>query len=271
MNKLDQEQQLVKRYLLHDLPENEREQFEERVITDPEFQEITALIEDELVDDYIGNRLSPDERERFRRYYLITTQHLEKFQIASLLSEKAQTEIPELIPIEANKTISRPPFILQWSRRALVAGAVGLVIFVGFFAWLGVWLAKDDRTALEKEIIELNRNKTGAADLTVKLTPVNRARQESQIIILKAGVKDVELELTPLPAKYNHCEFRLKVTGGPEIFAVPCLLPEPGNALTLRIPARVLPHQDYQLSLSGSRDAGPPEEIENYSFRVVLK
>jgi len=76
------DQYLVRKYLLGQLAEGEREWLEERLLTDDEFYEtLTALedqVEDELIEQYLDEELTGEGREHFERLLLHTPERAEK-------------------------------------------------------------------------------------------------------------------------------------------------------------------------------------------------
>ena len=58
------------KYLLGELSGAEQRRFEERYFADDHIFEEFLIIEDELIDDYVQEKLSPSERERFERQFL---------------------------------------------------------------------------------------------------------------------------------------------------------------------------------------------------------
>ena len=68
-------QQRLRRYLLGNLDDAERERVEQDLLTsDESFEELLA-VEDEITDDYLAQGLSPDERRRFELYFLKSAAH----------------------------------------------------------------------------------------------------------------------------------------------------------------------------------------------------
>ena len=57
-------------YLLHKLPESERDAFEDRWVEDPSLYQQLRDAEAELLDAYAKNSLSPADRERVAKYLL---------------------------------------------------------------------------------------------------------------------------------------------------------------------------------------------------------
>src|ERR1044072_118540 len=78
-------EQLVRRYLLGDLPRRERERLEAGLLRDDQYyQTLTALeeeIEDELIDQYLDDELTETERENFERVFLNTPERTHKLKV----------------------------------------------------------------------------------------------------------------------------------------------------------------------------------------------
>src|SRR6266850_399854 len=73
----------IKQYLLGRLELAKQEAFEQRLLTHEPYLEDVLIAEDELVDEYLGNKLSPDERDRFRQHFLSTPERREKLRFAT--------------------------------------------------------------------------------------------------------------------------------------------------------------------------------------------
>ena len=70
-------------YLLDELPQHEAEQFEEECFAQPEWPEVELeSAEEDLIQAYIKNELSPERRRRFEENYLTTTAREEKVLFA---------------------------------------------------------------------------------------------------------------------------------------------------------------------------------------------
>lgn len=69
-------------YLLDELPEHEAQQFEDECFSQPEWPEIVESAEEDLIQAYIENELSPERRQRFEENYLTTPARKEKLLFA---------------------------------------------------------------------------------------------------------------------------------------------------------------------------------------------
>ena len=72
MTKEITDEMLIK-YLLGDLPEEERIQIEEKYFLDDDFFQQLLLVEDELVDSYVKNELTPSQMKLFKDNFLATS------------------------------------------------------------------------------------------------------------------------------------------------------------------------------------------------------
>ena len=82
----------VRRYLLGQLEEADQERLELRLLTDPSFTEEFDTIVDEIADQYAGDELRGEERERVEQYFLASTARQQKVQFARELMQRAATE-----------------------------------------------------------------------------------------------------------------------------------------------------------------------------------
>jgi cell division protein FtsB len=89
MNQQVPDEDFIRRYLLGELTEDAQRRIEERLFAEDEFYEyyLTAedRVEDELIDQYVGGEMSPQERERFDRIFLSTPQRIKKLKLVQAL------------------------------------------------------------------------------------------------------------------------------------------------------------------------------------------
>src|SRR3954464_13969596 len=69
---------LLRHYLLGELREEEQSAIEERLFEDDTYGEHLSLVEDELIDEYIGGELRGGEREHFESHFLSSPRRRER-------------------------------------------------------------------------------------------------------------------------------------------------------------------------------------------------
>jgi hypothetical protein len=89
----DNEKILI-RYLLGNLPEERQLQIEGEFLSDDQLYERLLALEDELFYDYAQNKLSPVEREQFEKRFLSSEQNRKKAVLASALARKMSEVAP---------------------------------------------------------------------------------------------------------------------------------------------------------------------------------
>jgi anti-sigma-K factor RskA len=84
----------MRQFLLGILSEDVRRQVEERLMTEEGFMEELTLAEAELIDDYVGERLSAAERAEFERHFLSTEERRRQLRFTQSLSRYANAHPP---------------------------------------------------------------------------------------------------------------------------------------------------------------------------------
>src|SRR5262245_19277092 len=72
-------------YLLKELPDEELERFEDECFAQEEWPTQIELVEEDLIDAYLRNELTPERRQSFEENYLITQVRLERVSMAAAL------------------------------------------------------------------------------------------------------------------------------------------------------------------------------------------
>lgn len=154
--------QFMIQYLLGELPPAWQEQFEERFFTDQESFAQLKRVEDQLVDDYVSDVLSDEQRKCFESYYLNSDRRRQKLKFAQALKRS----LSEVTPISETRTSPSFWHSLQmaWQTPALwysFAALMGLAFLVGgCLLWALFKLEKqrqqleEDRAAFTKSVSE---------------------------------------------------------------------------------------------------------------------
>lgn len=109
----------LKRYLLGDLPEAERDRVEVRMLEDPDLSEAMAAMETDLIDAYARSELNPEERAGVERNLLATP--AQRARLASAVA--LQKSLRGVVPMRRRRTW------IPLAAAAAIAIAVGVAIF----------------------------------------------------------------------------------------------------------------------------------------------
>ena len=77
----------IRRFLLARLSQNEQSAFEASLFANSQLEKRVQLAEIALIDDYTCNHLSANEREAFRKKFLVTTARRRKLEVSTALRE----------------------------------------------------------------------------------------------------------------------------------------------------------------------------------------
>lgn len=155
MTLLNEDKKEIKQYLLGVLSEDARERVEKLLLTEESFFEEVLLVEDELIDLYINDDLTNEERKSFERHFLATPERHRKLNFArafdkyvSSHSEKSANErdasasaveesTPQVSPAKSTWAERFRAFWNNrgWALRAATALAVVAVLAVAFWVW----------------------------------------------------------------------------------------------------------------------------------------
>jgi hypothetical protein len=159
---------LIRRYLLEDLSEEEREQIEQVLMSKDEFYQELLYSEDDLIDDYVFGRLPEEDQPKFKKRFLKVPQLRQSVSFTAALRKHALETKPPVVAVEPAP--SRPTFF-DSLRSFFKRPAVGLAfsgLLLGVIG-LNVWLLKRNS--------EL-RNRVGELEARQSATPVSDPQQE---------------------------------------------------------------------------------------------
>jgi hypothetical protein len=276
MSLRNDEESLLRDYLLGRLDETAREQVEERLLDDDDFEESLSAAQDALIDDYVFDTLSAGERQSFDKNFVIDDERRRKMLFAQTvkiyLDERDGRQSPWKKPL---------PFLQAHKTGAAISAAVVLLVLLLTPAALRL-LRPPDEAALQRE----RRDRLAAqfnqrpADQSIEALPTSELdlqpmlREESVIprIILNDDIRRLILNLTPPEKRHDEYKAALLPVEGEELFTVRGLKPGAGGAaIPLNIPTEFLRTGDYEIQLRGAAEDAHSPEPKRYYFRVIGK
>ena len=127
-------EKLIARYLLGDLPEEQQVEIEDRAFSDKEYLALITAVENDLIDEYVRHELSQTERQQFESRFLASVERRKRVEFARALT---------CVPVQQRSVAT------QWSWRdslyAFISGlnpaakfavAAAMLLLVVGGAWL---------------------------------------------------------------------------------------------------------------------------------------
>ena len=203
---------LITRYLLGELPDGEQCRVEDRLFADSDFFHQVEATRDELIDDYLQGELSGPARERLEDYFLASPARRERVESArALLQAVSRVAVADRSAEPPEKPASwRSAWAAFFGAQTKAARLVPVFVML-FVILAGLWLvvetlrarnqlaqARAERAALEQREQELTRQlaeqRQGTDDLSARLRQEQseRDRLAAELAALKAtehGVK----------------------------------------------------------------------------------
>jgi hypothetical protein len=261
------DKQEMRNYLLGNLEVDRRAALEERILCDPGVYEELLVSEEELIDQYLGNNLSPSERQQFETHFLITAERERKLQFSRLLRRYLNSQ-PVEIPVAVRQHETPAPaktFLPFAGRTAAIAVSAGVVLGVGLIlllCWLSIQKAR-------RQVVQQNTTPF----VSVPLMPGALRSEETathRVQVPPRGYR-VRLEMQVSNSSFHNYKSELlrenaKLQTADELQAEK---KDGQHIVPWTIPGEVLSPGDYQVRLSGVSDSGQDAFIDNYSFRVV--
>ena len=271
---------LLREFLLGTVADEEQERIENLFLTDPDMKERVFAIEQELVDDYLENSLTPEDKERFVSRYARTDEQRRTLRISKSIRDWAVTEAKAPQPAASSGSIlSRLAAHLRLNPRFIVPIAVTtVVVFVVVVAilLLNSFIEQRRRSAIEHELALLNSpaslRQIPSQMVSLELRP-GTVRSDAQQGELNKGpsVRFFELRLVRFQeTRYSTYRVEVRRVGGDEEFTIQDLqaVDEGENVIRVRLSEHMLKRGHYLINLTGIANDGALGQPEEYSFAV---
>lgn len=140
-------EQEITNYFLGKLSQSESELFEEKIALDAELSELSQIIEDELIDDYVREGLSSSDRELFEANYLTTEDRYLKLRLSRGLRKIANERVSK-VPIVPN-SVSFWQMLKTWQ---IAFGCLAGILLIGTIYFYLFKFKEKPEIAMEQNI-----------------------------------------------------------------------------------------------------------------------
>lgn len=262
-------QDVLERYVLGEVSDDERAEVERRYFADDEVFDQLVDVQNDLFDSYVQGTLPPAERKRFEERFLTSSSGMERVEFARALRRKT-----------AARSGRRPVSL----RRLAIAASVAIIAFAA--AWMIFSLqrrpvppqaesrpqAPSTPVMAKTQTAPPQGEQVPAALVTVLLTPGGTRESEAATpLVLRPAPQWVRVELVLEDGRYDSYAAELQDVEGRALWKEQSLqarTTRSGRTVALSVPAKLLPPGDYVVVLQGIR-RGKASEINNYTFTVT--
>jgi len=273
--KLDKQE--MRNYLLGSLEAERRAALEESILCDPGIYEELVVVEEELIDEYITNNLSPSERQQFETHFLITAERQKKLRFGRLLRRYLDSQpvfvSPDDIPapvVRQDKIDAPATKFFSFATGSFARGATltvsSAVVVILVILTLVCWRANRKPDTVQEN---------SPNPIPYTLTPASLRSEDAGTQRVKAPPKGVNVRLNLEVTNTNFRNYRAGLFREKNFVQTADELKAEPNGEQRVVPwtiaGEVLSPGDYQIKLSGVAESGPDAFVDNYSFRVTKK
>lgn len=203
MNLPDNEEILIRRFLLGEVSDQEREQVERELMTRSKYFDRVFKTEESLIDEYVKGTLSEHERRRFETYFLRAPERRAKLAFAESLNryiaESKTLKSADVLGArgEAARSMNGVPWFRRIPRRALIA----LPLIAALVLAAGAIILLRDNARLREQVLQRGPDQNQADnELHEQLGEQTRRNEElaRQIEALQSERSRIEQELARL-------------------------------------------------------------------------
>lgn len=240
----------IRLFLLGKLADGEKEQIEQKLLTNDDFFEEILIVEEELADEYVAGDLSREERADFESHFLATPERQQNLRFAQALSR--------YVTAEANRELNPAPVTpVYWAPKTWMGrmAAVVAIIAVAVALWFFIPSSQTPRTF---------------APLTLTISPNTRDQgaQSARVSLpLNADALRMSLRLpNPSPPAVRYRLELLDDNGGSRSLEA---AEQDRESVVLVIPSEELRRGRYAINLIAIQANGTEQRINgSYYFNV---
>lgn len=273
------EESVLRSYLLGDVDERLLDEVEIRLMCDKAYAERLSAAEDNLIDDYVFDRLSETERQKFQAQFLNNEERRNKILIAQAM----EIYVGEKLPHEPKDYFTPSQLwhssILFVQRHKVFVTCLVLAIALAAVLVSRLRLVAPNnavtqvnvgREDLERRLDQLNRydnNNLSAVEATLQSKRF-REDSETQRVVVPANMGlRLKFQLPP-GSRYREYGVSVQTVGGAELFKVNGLKTDASGAVLLKLIADAVPPGDYAIQLMGASEK-TMSNVALYHLRVI--
>jgi len=266
---------LLRQFLLGQVDDQERQRLESMFVTGALSRERVVAAEQHLMDDFLDDSLTPENRERFLAQYGETPAEQRKLRIAQSIHDWAATEATT-VAAAAGSRWSRL-FGRVWLKPVVavpIAAVVLIAIVVAVVALRSRWEQRNIHLAMQQELVRLN-SPSMLREVSPVLPPVTltpgtvRSVEAEKEVTAQANVEFVELRLVwTQKERFPSYQATIRRFEEEEKVTIGSLQLDNDNVIRLRLSSRYLARGLYQIEISGVAANGATGPAEEYTFVV---
>jgi hypothetical protein len=296
----------LRSYLLGVASAEEREQVDQRLLTDTDYFDEFQKMEEHLIDEYVRGEIKGVEKAQFDSHFLKSAEHHEELEFARLLDRYfsrqddflRQNDLQNVSPLRVPRWRAVMEVVLASALVLFMAGTSSLLqkssrlsnegmAAEGRERYLSQQLAEQQQV-VEKQQQIVNRLRQQLAEQQIRASLSGGDARDVISITLNPGLArtGVNIRQVTIPASAQVLRLNLKLRGisypryraeaervdGVVVWNADGLKARPHTSskdkVVLMIPAKLITHSQYLIKLTGISKAGTPETVGTYYMEI---
>lgn len=170
-------EKLISRYLLGELPEDQQVEIEDRAFSDKDYLASITAVENDLIDEYVRGELSIADRQRFETRFLASAERRKRVEFATALrTVVSESPIPEkklIHDVRRSWRDSLYAFLNGLNPAARLAFVAATILLILGAAWLFT-----ETWRLRRQVNQLQAEKRSGQDLQQSLDAERKRNEE---------------------------------------------------------------------------------------------
>ena len=243
------DQNTIRQYLLGELDSNEQQGIEMRLLAEDDLLEELEITEDELIDEYLADKLSGHDREKFEQNFLATPERQQKVRFSRSLRRYVRAN-----QSQEDSTSSRSPFWPIHNRALSAAFAVAVIVILGGIFW-SLRYPSSSPTYATLNLVRSTSNRAEPTQVAKITLPLNADKLRLRMALPETAEPGARHRVELL--KENRETQALSAIGQDE------------KSVTAEIPAAQLSRGQYALNLYVIKPDGTEQRIRGSYFFTV--
>ena len=212
MNQTGKDEMLLRRYLLGEVSEEEREQVEERLMTDRQYFNHFLKTEEALIDEYVKGELNQDEKAPFENHFLSAPERQDKLAFSKSLNryiaETNSRQSADASGADKQVPVSATTGVWLWQRQGRAVMAAMVLTILVLMTGIILLLVENART--KKQLLEQTNSHQAEEELRQLLDEQRKRNEEllRQLEQAKNETAQIAQELDRLRQANGHAQER---------------------------------------------------------------
>ncbi|HEY6402968.1 MAG TPA: hypothetical protein VI479_16235 [Blastocatellia bacterium] len=155
--------QIIIRYLLNELSDDDQARFEEAYFSDGTLFEQVRALEEDLIDDYVKGGLSGDQRRRFESHYLASGQRRARIETARQVVELCSLNAPaqaapsEQVEVWFSSLRRRLHFLGSWGLAPVWGAASAVLLLLATGGAVHLLRLRGQQAPVKEKLVSIER------------------------------------------------------------------------------------------------------------------